>query len=80
MGVWGCDLYIVGKVCMMVDGSVVFIYVLGLMQDLFVCGMGICFLCYVMVIDGGVVKMLVVEVLGKFEVSDVVSVFVMLMF
>lgn len=31
MGVWGCDLYIVGKVCMMVDGSVVFIYVLGLM-------------------------------------------------
>lgn len=44
------------------------------------CGMGICFLCYVMVIDGGVVKMLVVEVLGKFEVSDVVSVFVMLMF
>ncbi|MFX1761003.1 peroxiredoxin [Paraburkholderia sp. A1RI-2L] len=74
MGAWGRDQRTSGKVRMMADGSAAFTRALGLEQDLSARGMGVRSQRYAMVVDGGVVKTLNVEVPGKFEVSDAASI------
>ncbi|MCS6468363.1 peroxiredoxin [Burkholderia thailandensis] len=74
MGAWGRDLHTAGKVRMMADGGAAFTHALGLTQDLSARGMGIRSRRYAMVVDDGVVKTLLVEAPGKFEVSDAASV------
>jgi peroxiredoxin len=74
MGAWGRDQHTAGKVRMMADGSAAFTRALGLEQDLSARGMGIRSQRYAMVVDDGVVKTLVVEAPGKFEVSDAASI------
>jgi peroxiredoxin len=75
MGAWGRDQHTAGKVRMMADGSAAFTRALGLEQDLSARGMGIRSQRYAMVLDDGVVKTLVVEAPGRFEVSDAASIF-----
>ena len=70
MGAWAKDQKSTGKVCMMADGSAVFIKVFGLEMDLTGRGMGVRSQRYSMLVDNGVVKSLNVEQPGKFEVSD----------
>jgi glutaredoxin/glutathione-dependent peroxiredoxin len=74
MGAWARDQHTSGKVRMMADGSAAFTRALGLEQDLSSRGMGIRSQRYAMVVDDGVVKTLLVEAPGKFEVSDAQSI------
>jgi peroxiredoxin len=70
MAAWGRDQKAGGKVRMLADGSVVFTKALGLELDLTARGMGVRTNRFAMIVDNGVVKHVVVEAPGKFEVSS----------
>lgn len=70
MAAWGRDQKAGGKVRMLADGSVVFTKALGLELDLTGRGMGVRTNRFAMIVDNGVVKHVVVEAPGKFEVSS----------
>ncbi|MEF9996782.1 MAG: peroxiredoxin [Burkholderiaceae bacterium] len=74
MGAWGRELKAGGKVRMMADGSADYTKKLGLEFDLTARGLGLRCQRFAMVVDDGVVKSLVVEAPGKFEVSSAQSV------
>ncbi|UCE32386.1 MAG: peroxiredoxin [Burkholderiales bacterium] len=70
MGAWARDQGTAGKVRMMGDGAAEFTRAIGLEIDRSASGMGIRSQRYSMLIDDGIVRVLNVEVPGKYEVSD----------
>jgi len=70
MAAWGRDQNVDGKVRMLADGSVNYTKALGLELDLTARGMGVRTNRFAMIVDNGVVKHVVVEGPGKFEVSS----------
>lgn len=69
MGAWGRDQKTAGKVRMMADGSADFARATGLTLDRTAQGMGVRLCRSSMFVDNGVVRVLNVEAVGKFEVS-----------
>lgn len=69
MGAWGRDQKTAGKVRMMADGSADFARATGLTLDRTAQGMGVRLCRSSMFVDGGVVRVLNIEAVGKFEVS-----------
>jgi peroxiredoxin len=69
MGAWGREQGATGKVRMMADGSADYTKKLGLGLDLTARGMGVRCQRFSMLVDGGVVRKLIVEAPGKYEVS-----------
>ena len=70
MGAWARDQKTAGKVRMMGDGSANYTKALGLEFDLAARGLGLRCQRFSMLVDNGVVKLLIVEAPGKYEVSD----------
>ncbi len=73
MGAWARDLKSAGKVRMLGDGDAAFTKATGLTLDLTGRGMGLRSNRYSMLIKDGKVATLNIEALGKFEVSDAVT-------
>ena len=73
MGAWARDQKTEGKVRMLGDGSAEFSNAVGLTLDLTARGMGVRSNRYSMLLRDGKVASLNVEGLGKFEVSDAVT-------
>ena len=70
MGAWGREQKVAGAIRMLADGNAAFSKALGLDADFSKNGMGTRSKRYSMLIDDGVVRLLNVEEIGKFEVSD----------
>jgi peroxiredoxin len=69
MGAWGRDQKTAGKVRMMADGSADFARATGLSLDRTAQGMGIRLCRASLFVDNGIVRVLNVEAVGKFEIS-----------
>jgi len=70
MGAWGRQQKAAGKVRMLGDGSAEYTKKLGLELDLNARGLGLRMQRFAMIVEDGVVKDIVVEAPGKFEVSS----------
>jgi len=70
MNAWGDALQVAGTVGMIGDGNGTFTQALGLAQDLSARGMGLRAQRYALLVDDLVVKRVVVDAPGKFEVTD----------
>ena len=70
MGAWARNQKSGGKIRMMGDGSASYTKALGLEFDLTAKGLGMRCQRFSMLVDDGVVKVLNIEALGKYEVSD----------
>ena len=70
MGAWGRDQKASGTIRMMADGNAAFCKALGLDADFSKHGMGTRSQRYSMLVEDGVVRQLIVEQAGKFEVSN----------
>jgi peroxiredoxin len=73
MGAWARDQKSAGKVRMLADGDAAFAKATGLTLDLTGRGMGLRSNRYSMLVKNGTVVTLNVEGLGKFEVSDAIT-------
>jgi peroxiredoxin len=73
MGAWARDQKTAGKVRMLADGDAAFAKATGLTLDLTGRGMGLRSNRYSMLVKNGTVVTLNVEGLGKFEVSDAIT-------
>jgi len=70
MNAWGNALQVAGAVSMIGDGNATFTQALGLAQDLSARGMGLRSQRYALLVDDLVVRRVVVDAPGKFEVTD----------
>ena len=73
MAAWGKELGAFGKLRLLGDGSAEFAKKVGLDKDLTAHGMGVRMNRFSMLVEDGVVKRVNVEVPGKFEVSDAIT-------
>jgi len=74
MGAWGKDQKVGDKILMLGDGNAEFTQAMGLPLDATKNGLGIRSQRYAMIVDGGIIKELLVEKPGAFEVSTAESV------